>query len=258
MARLVDTSADERRLSRRTPHELRRRRLSFLVRDRRLWAVVSSLVTERTRELGIRLALGGTRAGMSRLVLSQGLKLDTAGARTRRTRSLGNRTYTPEFPLRSARFGSGDVRSYRHRAIPSRRIGEAFFQPIAPRVWTASLAPLRIESSSEIEGSARSSTCRWSSLMRRSVSAGGSKARRSQSSAHFVTADASLYLSASRYERPSETVSKSEPSVSGLTESPDSSRWKRCVLKLSRVTSSVRHTNAELVLDEGNEAHHSE
>ena len=44
-----------------------------------VYGLLSFLVTERTRELGIRLALGGTRAAISRLVLGQGLKLTLLG-----------------------------------------------------------------------------------------------------------------------------------------------------------------------------------
>ena len=77
MARLVDTSADERRFHVALLTSFAATALFLAAIG--VYGLLSFLVTERTRELGIRLALGGTRAGISRLVLSQGLKLTLLG-----------------------------------------------------------------------------------------------------------------------------------------------------------------------------------
>ena len=45
-----------------------------------LYGVVSYAVTQRTSEIGVRLALGATDGGVSRMVVRQGLKPAIAGA----------------------------------------------------------------------------------------------------------------------------------------------------------------------------------
>jgi ABC-type antimicrobial peptide transport system permease subunit len=45
-----------------------------------LYAAVAHVVTQRTREFGIRLALGARRAEVLRLVLASGLRLSAVGA----------------------------------------------------------------------------------------------------------------------------------------------------------------------------------
>ena len=77
MTRLVDTSADERRFHVALLTSFAATALFLAAIG--VYGLLSFLVTERTRELGIRLALGATRAGISRLVLSQGLKLTLLG-----------------------------------------------------------------------------------------------------------------------------------------------------------------------------------
>jgi ABC-type antimicrobial peptide transport system permease subunit len=44
-----------------------------------IYGVLAGSITERTRELGIRLALGAQRSAVLKLVLGQGLKLSAAG-----------------------------------------------------------------------------------------------------------------------------------------------------------------------------------
>jgi putative ABC transport system permease protein len=44
-----------------------------------LFAVISYLVRERTKELGVRMALGASRSDVMKLVLSQSLRLALAG-----------------------------------------------------------------------------------------------------------------------------------------------------------------------------------
>ena len=44
-----------------------------------IYGVLAYLVTQRRREIGIRIALGSTQGGVARLVLSEGMLLATAG-----------------------------------------------------------------------------------------------------------------------------------------------------------------------------------
>ena len=53
--------------------------LALVIASVGLFGVVSYLVTQRTREIGVRLALGGTRAGIGRLVILDSLRVVLAG-----------------------------------------------------------------------------------------------------------------------------------------------------------------------------------
>jgi hypothetical protein len=53
--------------------------LALLIASVGLYAVVAGSVVERTREIGVRLALGSTPAGVARLVMSQGARLSAIG-----------------------------------------------------------------------------------------------------------------------------------------------------------------------------------
>jgi putative ABC transport system permease protein len=53
--------------------------LALLIASVGLYAVVASSVAERTREIGVRLALGCTPAGILRLVMGQGARLGAIG-----------------------------------------------------------------------------------------------------------------------------------------------------------------------------------
>ena len=71
-----------------------------------IYAVVSYAVTQRTREIGVRIALGGTSAQVARLVLQQSVVLIAAGVVT----GLGGRSRAHPVP-RSMALRTDRVRS---------------------------------------------------------------------------------------------------------------------------------------------------
>jgi ABC-type lipoprotein release transport system permease subunit len=81
--------------------------LAVLLAGVGLYGVMSSAVSQSTREFGLRLALGATAADLRRLVLSRGLALSAAGiavggaAAIQLTRLLGNLLYevSPRDPM---------------------------------------------------------------------------------------------------------------------------------------------------------------
>jgi predicted permease len=104
-----------------------------------LWGVVSYGVRQRARELGIRLALGASPAGIRRLVLTQGFRIVGVGV-------LFGVTGTTAFGYvaRSMVFGSRPLAPGSFAAIAALLCATAWVALYLPARWASRLDPARI------------------------------------------------------------------------------------------------------------------
>ena len=86
-----------------------------------LYGILSVSVTERTREIGVRSALGASSRDILALVLRQGMVLAAVGVALGLVAGVGGEPLARRAPLRAPTARSGDVRQ-RGRA-PARRVG---------------------------------------------------------------------------------------------------------------------------------------
>ncbi len=110
--------------------------MSLLLAAVGLYGVVAYLVTQRTRELGVRVALGATPADIVRLVLGSGVATVLAGLGRRHSGRVVHEPFSGHAAVRRqcrrsrrARHGHGSPRRRRHRGPPAPRAARAADQP---------------------------------------------------------------------------------------------------------------------------------
>src|SRR6185436_3375202 len=103
-----------------------------------LYSVVACTVAERTREIGIRVALGAGRAQILRMVLGQGMRLTAIGLGLGVTLAAGAAQV-----LKSQLIGLGAADPLSFTLMPSALVASALAACVIPARRAARLDPLR-------------------------------------------------------------------------------------------------------------------
>ena len=96
-----------------------------------LYGVMAYLVTQRTREIGIRVALGGQPSAIRAMVMREGLWISFAGTRRRHGRVAAHVARAERLAVRRIANGSVDLR--RHRRAAARGEPSRIVRPSPPR-----------------------------------------------------------------------------------------------------------------------------